>query len=976
MKKVLYLLTLCALVTAIGCGGSSKKGRSTAPIASTFTGLTANGTSGSTTTSQLILTFSVDPTTLTIDDISLTGAEKDTLTGNGLTRTLSISGITVANEQNVTVHLDNPEGFTITPDSKTVAVNVAAVSTAVVFSALTANGVSNSTTTTELTLIFDINPTSLAADDITVTGAAKGTLHNISGTTWRLSISGITVANGAGVTVAMTNPAGFTITPSSKTVAVNVKPTAVAFSGLTANGTSGTTTTSQLILTFDVNPASLVIADIEVTGATKGDLTGAGSTRTLTVSDITVANGENITVTLTNPSGFAITPSSKTVSVNVAAVSTAVVFSTLTANGSSYSAVTTELTLTFDVNPTSLTAGDITVTGAAKGTLSYISGTTWTLAISDITVGNGADITVALANPDGFTVSPTSKTVAVYLDPTVINIAEIPGVIAPVTGAAPVTVTTATIQYTGEIAWSPAAVSFGSGTAYTATITLTPQAGYTLTGVAADFFTVTGATTVANSANSGVITAGFPATAFTGSGTALNPYLIYTLAQLVTMRDNVNSDTAGTGASAKVYKLMADIDLNVSPHNATPGWIPIGTSVHPFKGIFYGNGKVISNLYINAPTASNQGLFGSLNGGTINDLGLNNVSVSAKFYVGGLAGQISSSSVINNCYVTGAGTITGAINGNNTGGLVGMCSAAGGSSPITNCYSTVIVDGNQYSGGLVGSNNDSYVGQCYATGSVTGTIEGVGGLVGYNSGTIENSYSSGAVTSSVTSGGFVGINRGPLTNCYETGAINSTAYWTGGLVGSHISGSYTSCFYITTSTTLNTVKGTEKTSAELKTQSTFTGWDFDSIWGTDGGYPKFLKNYALGCSFFESGHYFDAPPSELVDNSFATDSAWCSGGYGGWFTIDLGLSKTIKKIRLYPQSATTSTVTFSLEGSNDNAAWTTIANPASSSSVNGVPTAHNYTSPELNTAYRYVRFTAISWPSSWVAVWEFQVFGM
>ncbi|MEA5038837.1 MAG: S-layer homology domain-containing protein, partial [Clostridiaceae bacterium] len=54
--------------------------------------------------------------------------------------------------------------------------------------------------------------------------------------------------------------------------------------------------------------------------------------------------------------------------------------------------------------------------------------------------------------------------------------------------------------------------TFAASTSYTATITLTAKAGYTLTGVAADFFTVAGADSVSNSIDSGVITAVFPAT--------------------------------------------------------------------------------------------------------------------------------------------------------------------------------------------------------------------------------------------------------------------------------------------------------------------------------------------------------------------------------------------------------------------------------------------------------------------------------
>lgn len=88
----------------------------------------------------------------------------------------------------------------------------------------------------------------------------------------------------------------------------------------------------------------------------------------------------------------------------------------------------------------------------------------------------------------------------------------ISGVTAPVAGETPVTTITECDQYTGMVTWSGSPGTFGSSTAYTATITLSPKAGYTLTGVTENFFTVAGANTVTNSANSGVITAVFPAT--------------------------------------------------------------------------------------------------------------------------------------------------------------------------------------------------------------------------------------------------------------------------------------------------------------------------------------------------------------------------------------------------------------------------------------------------------------------------------
>ena len=96
--------------------------------------------------------------------------------------------------------------------------------------------------------------------------------------------------------------------------------------------------------------------------------------------------------------------------------------------------------------------------------------------------------------------------------PTPINIAEIPGVTPPVTGEIPVTTITETPQYTGTVAWAPTDSPFITETSYTAWIILAPKAGFTLTGVAANFFTVTGATTVTNMINSGVVTAEFPET--------------------------------------------------------------------------------------------------------------------------------------------------------------------------------------------------------------------------------------------------------------------------------------------------------------------------------------------------------------------------------------------------------------------------------------------------------------------------------
>ena len=90
-----------------------------------------------------------------------------------------------------------------------------------------------------------------------------------------------------------------------------------------------------------------------------------------------------------------------------------------------------------------------------------------------------------------------------------ISIAEILGVTAPENGTTPVTTITETAQFTGAIYWIQ--VPTAEGMIHVAMITINPKEGFTLDGVAADFFTVAGIET-ANFTNSGVITAVFPLT--------------------------------------------------------------------------------------------------------------------------------------------------------------------------------------------------------------------------------------------------------------------------------------------------------------------------------------------------------------------------------------------------------------------------------------------------------------------------------
>ena len=204
-------------------------------------------------------------------------------------------------------------------------------------------------------------------------------------------------------------------------------------------------------------------------------------------------------------------------------------------------------------------------------------------------------------------------------------------------------------------------------------------------------------------------------------------------------------------------------------------------------------------------------------------------SVKGHYGIGGLVGRNgddeNEGGTITNCYATGA--VVG-VHGGPIGGLVGY--NRGG---ISYCYSTGSVSGSNYHsgvGGLVGCNIGSIT-ACYNTGTVSGN-DYVGGLVGENYVGVTDCYSTGTVTGGNYVGGLAGWNwdSRAITNCYATGAVTGSSS-VGGLVGynNHDIGITTASFWdVETSGQTTSAIGTGKTTAEMKTLSTFTsaGWDF------------------------------------------------------------------------------------------------------------------------------------------------------
>ena len=266
------------------------------------------------------------------------------------------------------------------------------------------------------------------------------------------------------------------------------------------------------------------------------------------------------------------------------------------------------------------------------------------------------------------------------------------------------------------------------------------------------------------------------ATAPSGTGTSGDPYQIATLENLywITASDSwVPSPTQATRWT-KYYIQTANIDFTGN------AWMPIGNFEIEFTGNYNGNFHTINNLQMPSETTNYVGFFGRIYHSAVSNLGLINVEISGKDYVGGLFGYIGGYSTVTNCYVTGS--VTGA---HYVGGLVGYI----WSGTITNAYSTVATNGIGSVGGLVG---------------------------GIESGTITNAYAIGGINT---------IHVDPIG--LITPWINSIMGTIGGLAGFNESGTFNNCFWDTQSSGYSwSAGGTGKTVIEMRTQSTFTDWDF------------------------------------------------------------------------------------------------------------------------------------------------------
>lgn len=263
-----------------------------------------------------------------------------------------------------------------------------------------------------------------------------------------------------------------------------------------------------------------------------------------------------------------------------------------------------------------------------------------------------------------------------------------------------------------------------------------------------------------------------PSKPSSGDGKVDNPYIITKAEELAWFRDAVND--GNYEICAKIADNVEVIDLKDFCHAADASqnlkelsWEPIGNSDWSYVGTFDGNGKTITNLYINA-TQAYMGLFGRIYKSTIKNLTFENANVTnTENDIGILAGYAGNGNTLQNIKISNTCQIKG---GNDfTGGIAGYLDGN-----AYNCVNYATVQGTEDVGGLVGYFESGTIKDCANYGDITGTSN-VGNLIG-NAYTcnLNNVLGTGNVTATNTKPG--GILVGIIENSSGSTASGILAY--------------------------------------------------------------------------------------------------------------------------------------------------------------------------------------------------------
>lgn len=277
--------------------------------------------------------------------------------------------------------------------------------------------------------------------------------------------------------------------------------------------------------------------------------------------------------------------------------------------------------------------------------------------------------------------------------------------------------------------------------------------------------------------------------ALEGAGTELDPFRITSEADLRMIADFPDA----------CWRIENDISL-------TSTWSPVSK----FRGVLDGNGYKVDGLIIRDSENSwpNEAAFINENTGTIRNFHLEGEIYYDSCHLGGAMFVMSNSGTIENCSVKGTMNLTlkntHSQNNSQVGGFVSFNESTG---VISDCYARIYING------VVSGGRDSYL---YPTSC------------------------------------FVNENSGSVKNCYSAsyGRYANDEYW-GFKNRTEDSGTYQSCYYDKDLTGIYETSDEErydvypKTTAAMKMQFNYSGWDFGSVWAIDesvnDGYP-YLQN--------------------------------------------------------------------------------------------------------------------------------------
>ena len=252
-----------------------------------------------------------------------------------------------------------------------------------------------------------------------------------------------------------------------------------------------------------------------------------------------------------------------------------------------------------------------------------------------------------------------------------------------------------------------------------------------------------------------------------GNGSADNPYLIKTVADMHQVAHYTNDYSYGF--NGKYLKLANDINF------ADSTYVIVGQGSNSFAGDFDGAGHQLQNVKLSSADAQ-AGLFGMVTAtGRIHDLTLASGTIGGASNVGGLVGQLQGT--IEGC--TNAATVTAT--GSNAGGIAGKVNAG---ASITGCTNSgTIKAATEGTGGIVG-NADAGVSitGCVNKASFTGT-KSTGGIAGVLGGSADHCVNQGTIggTSNVAGIAASATNASFAHNA-NLGAVSGSSY-VAGIVG-------------------------------------------------------------------------------------------------------------------------------------------------------------------------------------------------